>query len=216
MNDPLHPSQPQVPPQGAPAGPPPAAAPYGGAQPQGAPAYGAPPQGAPPHGAPSYGAPAGPPPSAAPSPYAAPESLPSANEPDMWTGYDAPQGKRFANMIVDLIAYTVMMFVVGLIGGAIGGYAFVDMMDDPVLGNLFSYGLYFAYFVGFEATLGRTPGKFVTGTKVVNATGDAPSFGQVLGRTATRFVPFEAFSFLSSNPRGWHDKWSNTHVVTTR
>ena len=39
-----------------------------------------------------------------------------------------------------------------------------------------------------------------------------PTYGQILGRTFSRFVPFEAFSFLPS-PVGWHDRWSGTRVV---
>jgi hypothetical protein len=40
-------------------------------------------------------------------------------------------------------------------------------------------------------------------------------FSQILGRTFSRFVPFEPFSFLGSG-HGWHDRWSDTRVVRTR
>ncbi|CAN0592803.1 unnamed protein product, partial [Laminaria digitata] len=39
---------------------------------------------------------------------------------------------------------------------------------------------------------------------------------RLLGRTAARFVPFEAFSFLGGDATGWHDRWSNTRVVRLR
>jgi len=35
----------------------------------------------------------------------------------------------------------------------------------------------------------------------------------VLARTAIRCIPFEPFSFLGSDPEGWHDNWSKTRVV---
>jgi hypothetical protein len=31
-----------------------------------------------------------------------------------------------------------------------------------------------------------------------------------------RFVPAEAFSFLSKRRPGWHDRWSKTRVVMAR
>ena len=68
----------------------------------------------------------------------------------------------------------------------------------------------------FEAVFQRSPGKFLTGTKVVNESGGKPTFGQILGRSLCRFIPFEAFSFLfgdSSRVVGWHDKFSGTLVV---
>ena len=44
--------------------------------------------------------------------------------------------------------------------------------------------------------------------------GTKPRFGQVIGRTLCRFVPFEAFSFFGE--RGWHDKIPKTRVVMAR
>jgi len=62
-----------------------------------------------------------------------------------------------------------------------------------------------AYYIGLESLTSRTLGKLVTGTKVVNEDGGAPSLGQIVGRSFARFIPFEAFSFLFTEGRGWHD-----------
>ncbi|TZF89760.1 RDD family protein [Lysobacter lacus] len=43
---------------------------------------------------------------------------------------------------------------------------------------------------------GRTPGKFIFGTCVVNTDGYAPSLGQAVGRTLCRMIPCEPFSVL--------------------
>jgi uncharacterized RDD family membrane protein YckC len=72
-----------------------------------------------------------------------------------------------------------------------------------------------SYYVVFEALLGRTPGKLITGTRVVNLAGGRPRFTQILGRSFARAVPFEAFSFFGSRA-GWHDRWSRTRVVLVR
>ena len=80
---------------------------------------------------------------------------------------------------------------------------FLEMYDFTVFG----------YYVLFEALTGRTPAKYITGTRVVNMMGGKPSFGQILGRSAARFIPLEPFSFFGSSRRGWHDSLSHTRVV---
>jgi uncharacterized RDD family membrane protein YckC len=71
------------------------------------------------------------------------------------------------------------------------------------------------YYIGMESLFGKTFGKFITRTRVVNSAGGPPSFGQVVGRSLARFIPFEAFSFFGGkgHPVGWHDSLSNTRVV---
>jgi len=74
------------------------------------------------------------------------------------------------------------------------------------------------YYLPQEAFSGRTLGKLITGTKAVNQDGTELSFGQALGRTLCRFIPFEAFSFFGENgrPKGWHDRIPNTMVISVR
>ena len=71
--------------------------------------------------------------------------------------------------------------------------------------------MFFYYFI-FEKTLQQTIGKFITNSVVINQYAEPPSFTVVFIRTVTRFIPFEIFSCFSG--RGWHDKLSNTYVVT--
>ena len=72
------------------------------------------------------------------------------------------------------------------------------------------------YYTTFESLTCRTPGKLITGTKVVDYDGGKPTLGQIIGRTFTRLVPFEAFTFLGEDGRGLHDRWPKTQVVKTR
>jgi uncharacterized RDD family membrane protein YckC len=54
----------------------------------------------------------------------------------------------------------------------------------------------------------------IFGTMVVSEKGGAASFGQILGRTFSRFIPFEPFSLLfSKDSCGWHDTLPKTRVV---
>lgn len=71
------------------------------------------------------------------------------------------------------------------------------------------------YFFWTEFLTGRTVGKLLTGTKVVDEHGNPPSWRKVAGRTLLRLVPLEWISFLSGRP-GFHDWESGTLVVQTR
>jgi len=84
------------------------------------------------------------------------------------------------------------------------------------LSSLLGIVVMIGYYAGFEAAFGKTPGKMLVGTRVVTTTGGEPSFGQCLGRTFARCVPFEPFSFFGANAVGWHDRWTNTRVIRTR
>ncbi|HEU5074760.1 MAG TPA: RDD family protein [Polyangiaceae bacterium] len=116
---------------------------------------------------------------------------------------DASQGQRFSNLLIDYFCYFSLCFVLGGVLGFIGA---------PEVASFISWPVMIGYYVFFEGVLGATPGKMVTRTRVVGLDGGTPSLGQILGRTLSRFVPFEAFSFLGSGS-GWHDRWSKTRVV---
>ncbi|PWU03169.1 MAG: RDD family protein [Bacteroidetes bacterium] len=68
------------------------------------------------------------------------------------------------------------------------------------------------YYFLCEWATGRTIGKIITGTKVVDASGEKPGLGTIVVRTLCRCVPFEPLSFFAG-VRGWHDRWSDTYVV---
>ena len=75
------------------------------------------------------------------------------------------------------------------------------------------------YYAAFEAMFGVSVGKLVTGTRVVDASGRAPTAVQALVRSLCRFIPFEALSLAFSEDdraRGWHDSLARTFVVRRR
>ncbi|WP_163397974.1 RDD family protein [Flavobacterium fluviatile] len=61
--------------------------------------------------------------------------------------------------------------------------------------------------------MGRTAGKFVTGTIVVNQNGKKPNLIAIIIRTLSRLIPFDAFSFLGKSGKIWHDSISKNYVV---
>ena len=132
---------------------------------------------------------------------------------------DASKGKRFGNYIIDRICMFVLAFMVGvgivlIDPGSEGGW----LLNSGAIGNyLFGSIIALGYYTLTEGLLGgKSIGKFITGTRTVRQDGGSVDFMDVLMRTLSRLVPFEAFSFLGSDDRGWHDEWTNTKVVDER
>ena len=123
----------------------------------------------------------------------------------------ASTGQRLRTMFLDTFFYFILFFVFGLVMGLVG-------LGDLIEGNLLGAIIFLIYYIPQEAFSGRTLGKLITGTKAISEDGTELTFGQVLGRTLCRFIPFEAFSFLGGNgrPRGWHDKIPKTKVISVR
>jgi uncharacterized RDD family membrane protein YckC len=155
------------------------------------------------------------------NPYAAPQSLPAA------AGAGASRKKRlisarrrlrFANLIIDQFMLVVIAFAIWFVCvmaseefGYRSGLEFLQRVP-PVLAEIL---VTFGYYVILEATTSRTVGKFITGTIVVNDDGGKPTFGQIFGRSAARWIPLEAFSFFSQERTGVHDRLANTYVIKT-
>jgi uncharacterized RDD family membrane protein YckC len=119
--------------------------------------------------------------------------------------------RRFLNLIID---YVVVQLLIGTL--MILLLLFGTQVRGRLVSTAISVSVWFCYYLICEALLGATVAKFITGTRVVDDEGNHPSFGQVLGRTFARMVPFEWFSFFDTPPVGWHDDWSNTRVVLIR
>lgn len=142
--------------------------------------------------------------SAGVNPYAAPSSDSSVDdEHDEGDGRssahrDASKAERMANFCADTACRSAVLIVLSKLSG------------EGLVAVLFFWA---GYYILFEWAFGRTPGKWLTGTRVVTNAGKRPRFGQIVGRTLSRYVPFEPFSFLGRSRRGWHDRWSGTRVV---
>ncbi|MES1177910.1 MAG: RDD family protein [Myxococcales bacterium] len=139
------------------------------------------------------------------NPYAAPQAdaVPGEQYYSDALLTDAPQGTRFVNFLLDTIFRQVFAVALAAIAAALGSHGLVMVMIVISI---------FGYYVVFEALTGRTPAKYITRTRVVDVMGGKPTFMQILGRSAARFIPFEPFSFFGSG-YGWHDKMSRTRVV---
>jgi uncharacterized RDD family membrane protein YckC len=131
--------------------------------------------------------------------------------------YSVGTGKRFANHVIDVIFVSISSLVVVAV---VSNYVLVFNPDyfEEYIGP--PWWVYFIilmvtifYYAVMEAGYGRTIGKLITGTHVVDSHGKRPSAVAIFKRTLIRFIPFDAFSYLGDDARGWHDKWSDTWVV---
>ncbi|SHL58227.1 RDD family protein [Rhodanobacter sp. OK091] len=121
--------------------------------------------------------------------------------------------RRFGTWLIDYVCLVLVMALFGALVGLLFGQAGVAALrrvPDFMLGLM----LMLAYYCFFEGIWARTPGKLVLGTMVVSQQGDKPSFGQVVGRTLCRFIPFDGLSFFGE--AGWHDSIPKTQVVLVR
>lgn len=127
---------------------------------------------------------------------------------------------RFFNCIIDsfFILVTIFLFtLIIVIAGNVFQFDMYRMWWMQIMINLGVFGTYFSfsifYYLVFEFFFGRTIGKFITGSVVVNENGLKPNFRIVCVRTLSRFIPFDALSFLIKSGRIWHDSISKTYVV---
>ena len=121
----------------------------------------------------------------------------------------ASNSKRFGNLIVDTIIYYLLIIILTLLFYAMG----VDVEANVGLNWLVTLSSSFLYYFILESMNGKTIGKYLTKTRVVYQDGSTPTNGTIAKRALCRFIPFDALSFLSSYPIGWHDKFSDTLVI---
>jgi hypothetical protein len=70
------------------------------------------------------------------------------------------------------------------------------------------------YQIIFESIFNVTLGKIITCTVVRKQTDfEKVGFWRILLRSVCRIIPFEALSYLSNQPIGWHDSLSDTVVI---
>ncbi len=76
----------------------------------------------------------------------------------------------------------------------------------------FFFGVLFLYYLVFESIFERTPGKWLTFSKVVNKKGGKSSFIQIFLRSIVRLTIIDCF-FIPFLEKTLHDYVSKTEVV---
>ena len=128
----------------------------------------------------------------------------------------ASTGKRFANYLIDLVVFYILLFGLGVFLALSPSAleALQSLEENWLLDRLVWIVLYGIYMFAAEALFkGKTLGKAITGTRAVNEDGSRISIKTALLRGLSRMVPFNAFSAFGSPSYPWHDKWTNTYVI---
>ncbi|HCN50248.1 MAG TPA: hypothetical protein DIT10_14365 [Chryseobacterium sp.] len=128
---------------------------------------------------------------------------------------------RLANLVIDRIVVVFIFMAFGFVSSLLFKLTNIDFFIEiplkmaqvnRVVDILMTSTVYFIYILLIEYfTKGRSIGKYITGSKVICIDGTEPTFKDYFIRNISRFVPFDALSFLGEN--GWHDSWSETRVV---
>jgi uncharacterized RDD family membrane protein YckC len=136
-------------------------------------------------------------------------------------------GNRFLNSLLDGLVFMLPAILITFLTFSSQPYDF-----DPNFGeygynsyqgirmnNYYFFGkngewylILLSYYFLMEWRLGKTIGKYVTRSVVVNKYGLPATPSEIGVRTICRIIPFEAFSFLGEG-RGWHDSIADTWVV---
>lgn len=125
----------------------------------------------------------------------------------------ASTGKRFANYIIDMIVYYILVIMLGIAIGLLNPELIPDE-NGGILDRIISLICYALLMFVIEAACGgKTLGKLITGTKAINADGSDISFQKAFMRNIIRAIPFNALSAFGTPCNPWHDAWSNTLVV---
>ncbi|MEP7166430.1 MAG: RDD family protein [Candidatus Woesebacteria bacterium] len=122
----------------------------------------------------------------------------------------APRVERIMNYVIDIAAVRAVVIAIQL------PLVLNSFYLKPLGEILFLYiPVFFFYFTISEILFGKTLGKVVTKTRVVDLKGKKPTIRQLIIRSLVRCIPFEQFSFVFL-PVGLHDSISNTRVVSTK
>jgi uncharacterized RDD family membrane protein YckC len=121
----------------------------------------------------------------------------------------ADKGARIGNCVIDVVLIGII--VISLVYLVFQFYPEINNPDSIALEILYLLSFAFYYFF-FELVFQKTPGKFLTKTRVVDNHGNNPTAARLALRTLIRFVPFEGLSFLFGTT-GLHDVLSKTKVV---
>ena len=130
----------------------------------------------------------------------------------------ASRNKRFANHIIDSFVILILSIPIFYIFSSDSSLFFDSEQGSFRIMSYVIIGLAtVVYYILSEFYFnGKTVGKFITGTRAVTLDNEKMDLGTVVKRSFCRLVPFNALSFLSGLPIGWHDEWTDTKVILDR
>jgi uncharacterized RDD family membrane protein YckC len=117
--------------------------------------------------------------------------------------------RRYCNGIID--AFIIFLFYFITIACIV---IILPSLTYEAGAGIFFIDIVLYYFIFEYLYKGRTIGKIVTKTKVIDKEGNSPTSKQVLIRIFARFMPFEYFTILTREDNtALHDGASGTRVI---
>ncbi len=117
-------------------------------------------------------------------------------------------GTRIFNFLID----SLLIFFISFILFKIRNWWVVFYHVTYFNFGWFFFGVLFCYYTFFEALFSRTPGKWLSFSKVVTLRGAKPSVWRILIRSLVRLILIDLF-FIPLLDKPLHDYLSKTEVV---
>ncbi len=117
-------------------------------------------------------------------------------------------GTRILNFLID----SFLVFMLSYAAFKYWNFYVIYWHFKPINFWWFIAAVLFVYYSFFEIFWARTPGKWFTGSKVIDHNGNPPTMLQVLGRSILRLIPVDFF-FNAFWGKPLHDKLTKTEVV---
>ncbi len=117
-------------------------------------------------------------------------------------------GTRVLNFLID----TLIIFLISYAISKIHQWYVMYYHIHYYRFSWFFFGTLFIYYTFFETIFARTPGKWMSISKVVNKNGNKPNFISILIRSLTRLILIDMF-FIPFLDKTLHDYFSKTEVV---
>ncbi len=123
-------------------------------------------------------------------------------------------GTRILNFIVDCLVILLISYIISKVND---WYAEQFKIQNVPFKYQFQFGylfftVLFFYYTLFELIFGRTIGKFLSFSKVVNSQNKKPNFFQIIIRSIVRLTIIDMF-FIPFLDKTLHDYLSKTNVV---
>lgn len=144
---------------------------------------------------------------------------------DSFKGYYAGFVSRLLAYAVDIIIIVVSLIFAGWLVNTVSNLFTLGIIDSiaiehKILVTTIATMIFSAtYFILFWTLVGRTPGKFLMGLRVISRNGRPITFWQALRRYLGYYLSALAlyagflWVLIDNRRQGWHDKLANTFVV---
>ena len=129
----------------------------------------------------------------------------------------AGHGKRLANYLIDLFAFSILFSIVLVVWSSIDPERFSTAPQNTIqeLFNNLLVSVLYAFYMGIIEALfkGKSLGKLITGTRAVCRNGQPIDTKTAFYRGLIRIVPFCPLSGLGMPCNPWQDRWTQTMVI---